>query len=545
MSDPRTSRPDDADPGETRSVDTGSGPATPARDVTGGREWGDLRLTNEIGHGGFGRVYRGWDETLAREVAVKIIKPKDAAHRAEVLREGKMLARVKHPNVVTVFRAQQVGDEVGITMELIHGRHLSDVVAQSGRMGADEAAVIGITLCQALGAVHGAGLLHRDVKARNVMREDGGRIVLMDFGAGRESVPMPSTRSTSDVSGTPLYLAPELLAGGTASPASDLYSLGVLLFYLVTRKYPVEGTRLSDLVLKHAAGERRLLADLRPDLPAAFVRVVDRALEPKPERRYQSAGGLMRELSDAMQMRPAPLELPPLPPPPPPQPRESVTLRWTMRIVAVTIAIWILGFLTTVQYDVALSRPAHMTGEGVGSWFVFGFRSIILLVAVASADLSGGAVDAGDLVFHPSGGAEPRKGVGSGAQHHLGPIPAPGPGRLLDCAGLPRSGGLSYCGMGMGVLAHADEPAHDCERGACGADRPPRRSRLQRALVRVPVPDNTRSGGRRVGVEVAAGARAGPRRACQGAPRQPASAFWWPRCFCSKFPIGSSTRAKD
>jgi serine/threonine-protein kinase len=165
--------------------------------------------------------------------------------------------------------AQQVGvtksDHDGAT-----GRHLSDVIAQSGRVGADEAAVIGITLCQALGAVHGAGLLHRDVKARNVMREDGGRIVLMDFGAGRESVPMPSTRSLSDLSGTPLYLAPELLAGGTASAASDLYSLGVLLFLLVTRKYPVEGTSLSDLVLRHAAGERGL-SDLRPDLPAAFV----------------------------------------------------------------------------------------------------------------------------------------------------------------------------------------------------------------------------------------------------------------------------------
>ena len=218
MSDRGPSRPGDTDPDETHLGDTGPG-SLPNR--PGERAWSDLRLLEEIGHGGFGRVYRAWDETLAREVALKISKPQDAAHRADVLREGQMLARVKHPNVVTVFRAQQVGDEVGITMELINGRDLSDVVSHAGPMSADEASVVGIHLCQALAAVHGAGVLHRDVKARNVMRESGGRIVLMDFGAGRELVAKKlSNRPLGNLSGTPLYLAPELFAGGQASPAS-------------------------------------------------------------------------------------------------------------------------------------------------------------------------------------------------------------------------------------------------------------------------------------------------------------------------------------
>jgi len=228
MSDRGPSRPGDTDPDETHLVDT---PPGPLPNGPGERQWSDLRLLEEIGHGGFGRVYRAWDEALAREVALKIIKPQDETHRADVLREGQMLARVKHPNVVTVFRAQQVGQEVGITMELINGRDLSDVVSHAGPMSADEASVVGIKLGQALAAVHGAGLLHRDVKARNVMRESGGRIVLMDFGAGRELVPnKPSNRPAEDLSGTPLYLAPELFTGRPASPASDLYSLGVLLF---------------------------------------------------------------------------------------------------------------------------------------------------------------------------------------------------------------------------------------------------------------------------------------------------------------------------
>jgi len=381
MSDRRASLPDDADPEVTRSVLTGS--PTVTGDPVAGRVWGDLKLIDELGHGGFGHVYRAWDDTLAREVAVKIIKPRDAAHRADVLREGQMLARVKHPHVVTVFRAQQVGDEVGITMELIKGLHLSDVVAHTGPMGAEEAAVIGVNLCQALAAVHGAGLLHRDVKTRNVMREAGGRIVLMDFGTGRDAT-SASLRPSSDLSGTPLYLAPELFAGGSASRASDLYSLGVLLFFLVTRKYPVEGITLADLVMKHHAGERRMLSDLRPDLPSAFVRVVDRALAPTPEQRYQSAGALMRDLAQVVREHPGTIEPAPLPHPPA-ELAESALRKWGLRLVAAILAVGILGLLTTVHYDSALSRPASMTGENVGTWFVYGFRSIVTLAAVAFA----------------------------------------------------------------------------------------------------------------------------------------------------------------
>ena len=174
-------------PTEAASTHT-SADHTPSHDLPTSfpETWGDLRLIAEIGRGGFGRVFRAHDPDLKREVALKVIKLRDSSHRATVLKEGQMLARVRHNNVVTVFRAQQIGDEIGLTMELIRGRHLGDLVKQEGPMGADEAAVIGVSVCQALAAAHGQGLLHRDVKSRNVMRESGGRIVLMDFGAGRE-----------------------------------------------------------------------------------------------------------------------------------------------------------------------------------------------------------------------------------------------------------------------------------------------------------------------------------------------------------------------
>ncbi|MGE0704592.1 MAG: serine/threonine-protein kinase, partial [Vicinamibacterales bacterium] len=148
------------------------------------REWGDLEILAELGAGGFGKVYRAHDRTLARDVALKVIALQRDEDAAAVLREGQMLARIRHRNVVTVHSAQRVADQVGVTMELVEGQNLAELVRENGPMGAEESAVIGLSLCQALAAVHAAGLVHRDVKARNVMRERGGRIVLMDFGLG-------------------------------------------------------------------------------------------------------------------------------------------------------------------------------------------------------------------------------------------------------------------------------------------------------------------------------------------------------------------------
>ena len=256
-----------------------------------------------------------------------------------------MLASVRHNNVVTVYRAQQIGDEIGLTMELIRGRHLGDLVKQGGPMGAEEAAVIGVSLCQALAAAHGQGLLHRDVKSRNVMRESGGRIVLMDFGAGRE-VQQITESKRADLSGTPLYLAPELFAGQPASPSSDLYSLGVLLFYLVTKKYPVEGTTLSDLVLMHSSRERKLLSDVRPDLPAAFVQAVEHALAARPEQRYRTAGEMMAELRATLPISEA---ITPSPVPAPIPPRSSPWLRALVFVPLVILAIGLFGMLTSAQ----------------------------------------------------------------------------------------------------------------------------------------------------------------------------------------------------
>lgn len=266
--------------------------------------WGPLELLEKIGQGSFGEVYRARDPRLEREVALKLVRRDRTSRIAierSVLREGRHLAKLRHPNLVTVFGAERHDDRVGLWMELLRGHTLEEIARRQGTFGASEAAVIGIELCQALAAIHRAGLVHRDVKAQNVLREAGGRVVLMDLGLA-ETDDDASWEDGSSLAGTPLYMAPELLSGKQASAGSDLYALGVLLFQLVSGEFPIRAKRLRDLKEAHARGERRSLRDLRADLPAAFVEVIERALAADPARRFTSAGEMERALAGAVGM---------------------------------------------------------------------------------------------------------------------------------------------------------------------------------------------------------------------------------------------------
>jgi serine/threonine-protein kinase len=253
--------------------------------------WGGLVLIEEVGQGSFGRVYRAHDPQLDRPVAVKLLRSvfsADELLKSRLLREGRTLASVRHPNVVTVYGAGEHEGRLGLWMEFIRGLTLEQMLSSHGPFSAAEAGIVGYELCGALAAVHGAGLVHRDVKAQNVMREEGGRLILMDFGAGQKR--SEASSALGRVVGTPVYLAPEMLSGAEATSAGDIYSLGVLLYHLVTNDFPVKGDTVGDLVLAHARGQVTPLQDVRPNLPRSFVRVVERAIDPDPSKRFDSAG---------------------------------------------------------------------------------------------------------------------------------------------------------------------------------------------------------------------------------------------------------------
>jgi serine/threonine-protein kinase len=259
--------------------------------------WGHLRLIDSIGRGTFGEVFRAWDTRLDREVALKLIP---AAHtvppagESTIIQEGRLLAKIRHPNVVTIYGAEQIGGQIGLWMEFVHGRTLEQQLQDGTTFPAADLVHVGVELCRAVTAVHSAGLLHRDIKTHNVMRADDGRIVLMDFGAGTE---LAEGASPADVAGTPLYLAPEVLAGGSATVRSDVYSLGVLLYRLATKSYPVKGRSMQDVRDAHARGERIDVHMLRSHVRPALAAVIERACDPEPERRYQTAEALGRDLA--------------------------------------------------------------------------------------------------------------------------------------------------------------------------------------------------------------------------------------------------------
>jgi serine/threonine-protein kinase len=287
----------DAAAGNDAPIQPDSRPGPPASAPIG--EWSHLVLYERLGAGSYGEVYRAWDRQLEREVALKLLKkPSETLDDSEIVNEARLLALIDHPNVVPVLGVSMHDQRVGLWMKLIRGTTLARQLANQGPFSAEEACVIGIALCSALAEIHRKGLIHRDIKAQNVMRQDGGRIVLMDLGTGRHINRAHGV--LSDLIGTPMYLAPEIFQGEPASVRSDLYSLGVLLYHLVTNDYPIRAATVEEIQDRLEAQAWVRLRDARPDLPAEFIRVVERAISGDPMQRYPSAGAFEHDLEQAL-----------------------------------------------------------------------------------------------------------------------------------------------------------------------------------------------------------------------------------------------------
>jgi tetratricopeptide (TPR) repeat protein len=258
--------------------------------------WGSLNILERVGRGSYGEVYRAWDPRLDREVALKLIPRTAASERSPVIEEGRLLARVRHPNAITVYGADCIDGRAGIWMEFIEGCTLEEELQVRGPFAPADVIACGVDVCRALEAVHNTGVVHRDVKAQNVMREATGRIVLMDFGCG-----VADGSDERVVGGTPVYLAPEVLAGGAATVRSDIYAVGVLLFHLLTRRYPVEGSTLLEIGQQHRANRSASIRRRRSGLPRRLCVAIERATDPDPTKRFSSAADLEAALVRAIQ----------------------------------------------------------------------------------------------------------------------------------------------------------------------------------------------------------------------------------------------------
>ncbi|KPI31841.1 serine/threonine protein kinase, partial [Actinobacteria bacterium OV450] len=251
-------------------------------------------LAERIGGGGMGEVWRGDDDVLRRQVAVKVLLPAlldDLSFAARFRREATVLASLSHPGIVDVhdYGESRIdsGEQVAyIVMELVEGRTLTEVRAQDGPLPVEQALDIAGQALDALHAAHLQGVTHRDIKPSNLMLGDDGRVTVTDFGIARSSAASTGITDSHAVLGTALYMAPEQAEGLGAVAGSDLYSMGVVCYELLTGEPPFTGESVVEIALKH-------IREPVPYLPAEFpepVRAfVARALAKRPEERYADA----------------------------------------------------------------------------------------------------------------------------------------------------------------------------------------------------------------------------------------------------------------
>lgn len=274
---------------------------TPTRAGHGGMAWGHLRVFESIGKGSHGEVHRAFDPLLEREVALKLRRD-DALHSRVFIAEARRLARVRHQNVLAVHGAAIHDGRAGLWSDLIAGQSLADWVRRDGPRSVAEILSIASALAAALGAVHAAGLVHGDVKPGNIMREDaGGRIVLMDFGSAGDR----ADAERHGLLGSPASMSPEQSRGDPVGPAADLYSLGVVVYYLATGTFPNRSTSSIDATLRnvpralHGVLSELLAHDprARPDATQLRRRLWDIVDAPRRRRRRAAVGAVIASLA--------------------------------------------------------------------------------------------------------------------------------------------------------------------------------------------------------------------------------------------------------
>ena len=255
-----------------------------------------LSNPERLGAGGMGTVFRAWQDDLGRAVAVKTLR-EDLAETSELreqfTREAHILAQLDHPGIVPVYYAGETRSRPYYVMRLVEGVAVDEHLRDSSAL---EVAKVFRAISESLDEAHQKGVLHRDVKPANILVEENGRAILVDFGLSTKSFMQDGHHRNEDIVGTPDYLAPELLEGGRYSPASDVYALGATLYYVLTGRVPFPAEELSLKLRAIREEDPPPLRALCPDIPKPLQAVCLKAMERSPEDRYSSAEELQKDL---------------------------------------------------------------------------------------------------------------------------------------------------------------------------------------------------------------------------------------------------------
>jgi serine/threonine-protein kinase len=258
---------------------------------------GRYRIQRKLGAGGMADVYLAEDQELGRRVAIKILNGRHANDDQFIerfRREAKNAAALNHPNIVSIYDRGEAEDTYYIAMEYLDGRTLKELIVSRGAAPMNVAIEYARQILSALRFAHRHGIVHRDIKPHNVLVDGEGRVKVTDFGIARAGTSQMT--ETGSIVGTAQYLSPEQAKGGEVDPRSDLYSLGVVLYELLTGKTPFDGETPVEIAMKHLSTAPKPPSKLRPDIPRELDMVVLRALAKNPDERYQSADEMEADL---------------------------------------------------------------------------------------------------------------------------------------------------------------------------------------------------------------------------------------------------------
>lgn len=257
------------------------------------------QLDERIGSGGMAMVFRATDLMLERQVAIKLLRT-DYSHdenfRERFRQEAKAAANLTHPNIVTVHDFGLDGGRLYIIMEYVPGVDLKSMIQQRGRFSVDEALPLIIQACAGIGYAHRAGLVHCDIKPQNMLITPDWRLKVVDFGIARALATISPDEKTEVVWGSPQYFSPEQAAGGAPSPASDVYSLGVVMYEMLTGRPPFSAPTAEDLARAHRDDPVPPPRKYNPSIPAQLEQILLKVLAKEPSQRYRTADQLGRVL---------------------------------------------------------------------------------------------------------------------------------------------------------------------------------------------------------------------------------------------------------
>lgn len=276
-----------------------------------GRQLGIFTIVAEVGRGGMGVVYEAEDTRLQRRVALKVLPPEIASDPSSLerfQREARAVAALNHPNIVTVHSVEEADGVRFLTMELVRGRSLGDLIGGQG-LALPRLLAIAVPLADALSAAHAAGITHRDLKPANVMVDDDGRVKVLDFGLAKwhpEATAVDDATITADqlitgegqILGTVPYMSPEQLEGKPVDHRTDIFSLGVILYEMVTGQRPFKGESAAATMSAILRDEPAPVSEVRRNLPRQLGRIVNRCLQKQPDDRYQTARGVRNDLRE-------------------------------------------------------------------------------------------------------------------------------------------------------------------------------------------------------------------------------------------------------